>query len=470
MRALDSRYAPTVAKRRPAPATMSQGRRYPAPTAYTGGWSPAAEPAQDEMDGMSGKIKAGLAVIAVVFGGLGTWSVLASLSGAIIAPGFIQVEGSRKAIQHLEGGIVNQILVRDGQQVRQGDLLIRLQDKAVGANLRLVQGQVAELATKRARLLAQRDGAAELNLPRNVAASSEIVDGQKALLDAKRRNREMEVSLLRQQQQQLRTQITGMKEQDASKERQIAYFEDELKGLRSLFEKGLTPKNRLLTLERSSETARGERAVLMGNIAANEMKINELELQILRLDSTSQEKVADELRAVEAELNAVSEKLVTNQDQAERIEIRSPRNGRIFQLAVHTPGAVIKPGETIMEIVPDDDTLIVAAQVSPGDVDKVLPDATANLRLSAFNQRTTPEIEGKVTRVSPDLVTDQRTGASFYEATISIPAEQIKRLEGLTLKPGMPAEAMILTGDRSPLSYLLKPLTDGLTRAAKESD
>jgi HlyD family type I secretion membrane fusion protein len=470
MRALEPHHAPTIAKRQPAQLVLDN----PIDPDHHG--TPIRPPVADDTDGMGRKITAGIIVIAVVFGGLGLWSVTASLSGAIIAPGFIQVEGSRKAIQHLEGGIVKEILVKDGQQVKQGALLIRLHDKTVGANLRLVQGQVDELVAKRARLLAQQDGAADLSLPQNLAVNAtngslaEIVGGQKALLDAKRKNREMEINLLRQQQLQLRTQIVGMKEQDASKERQLAFFEDELKGLRSLFERGLTSKNRLMTQERSAETVRGERAVLTGNIAANEMKINELELQILRLDSTSQEKVAEELRGVEAELNVVSEKLVTNQDQAERIEIRSPRNGRVLKLAVHTPGAVIKPGETIMEVVPDDDTLVVGAQVSPADIDKVLPDAPARLRLSAFNQRTTPELDGKVTRVSADLVTDQRTGANFYEVTISIPPEQIQHLEGLTLKPGMPAESMILTGDRSPLSYLLKPLTDSLSRAAKESD
>jgi HlyD family secretion protein len=174
------------------------------------------------------------------------------------------------------------------------------------------------------------------------------------------------------------------------------------------------------------------------------------------------------LRSVEAELNANSERLVTSQDQADRTEIRSPRNGRVYKLAIHTPGAVVKPGEVVMEIVPEDDTLVIAAQVNPQDVDKIQAGQNATVRLSAFNQRTTPQLDGQVSVISPDMITDPVTGRAFYQATISIPPDQIQRLAGLTLKPGMPAETMIKTGDRSPLSYLLKPVTDSFARAMKE--
>jgi HlyD family type I secretion membrane fusion protein len=434
----------------------------------------AAAEAPDDRDGMDGKIYAGVIAIVLVFGGLGTWSALASLDGAIVAAGQVQVESSRKAVQHLEGGIVKEILVRDGDRVKQGDLLARLADKATGANLRLVQGQVAELAVRRARLIAEREGKEELEIPQDVqmakgdAGLAGIVEGQRSLLAAKRESARNEINLIRQQQEQLRTQIKGMKEQDASKARQIQFFEDELAGLRALFAKGLAPKGKLLTLERAAETNRGEQAALAGSIAAAEMKINELELQILRLDTTTQEKVAEELRTVEAEMNANSERLVSSQDQAERTEIRSPRNGRVYKLAVHAPGAVIKPGEVVMEIVPEDDTLVIAAQINPQDVDKVQTGQNARVRLSAFNQRTTPELTGQVSVISADMLTDPATGRPFYQATISIAPKEMERLAGLTLKPGMPAETMISTGDRSPLSYFLKPLTDGFSRAMRE--
>jgi HlyD family secretion protein len=337
-----------------------------------------------------------------------------------------------------------------------------------------VQGQVAELAIRRARLLAEREDKADLTIPGNVRIGKDegelgqIVEGQRALLNAKRENKKTEISLLRQQQEQLRTQIAGMKEQNNSKARQIQFFEEELKGVRALHDKGLAPKSKLLTLERAAETNRGEQAALTGSIASSEMKINELELQILRLDSTSKEKVAEELRAVEAEMNASSERLVTSQDQAERTEVRSPRAGRVYKLAVHAPGAVIKPGETVMEIVPDDDALVVAAQVNPQDVDKIQAGQAARVRLSAFNQRTTPELNGTVSNISADLITDQATGRPFYLAMVSIPPDQMQRLSGLVLKPGMPAETLIQTGSRSPLSYFLKPISDSFSRALNE--
>lgn len=437
----------------------------------------AGEPAakeHDDFDGMGRKIYAGVIAIVLVFGGLGTWSAMASLEGAIVAPGQVQVESSRKAVQHLEGGIIREILVRDGDQVKQGDLLVRLADKAVGANLRLVQGQVAELAVRRARLIAEREGKEQMEIPPNVQMAkgneelAAIVQGQRNLLAAKRESMRNEINLLRQQQDQLRTQIKGMKEQDASKARQIQFFEDELTGLRTLFAKGLAPKSKLMTLERAAETNRGEQAALAGSIASSEMKINELELQILRLDTAAQEKVAEELRTVEAEMNANSERLVTSQDQAERTEIRSPRNGRVYKLAVHAPGAVIKPGDVVMEIVPEDDTLIIAAQVNPQDVDKVQAGQSARVRLSAFNQRTTPELSAQVSVISPDMITDPATGRNFYQATVSIAPKELERLAGLTLKPGMPAETLISTGDRSPLSYFLKPVTDSFARALTE--
>jgi len=421
-----------------------------------------------EQDGMGRKIAIGGIVIVAIFGGLGTWSATASLDGAIVAPGQIQVETSRKAVQHLEGGIVKEIRVRDGDRVTEGQLLIRLWDKSTGANLRLVQGQVAELVARRDRLLAEREGGDRISTSGGPNAASEIVEGQKALLAAKRENRRMEIGLLRQQQEQLRTQIAGMKEQSASKERQFSLFEDELSGLRILFEKGLTPKGKLLSLERAAETNRGERAVLTGNIASSEMKITELELQILRLGATSQEKVAEELRTVEAEINELSERLVSSRDQVERTDVVSPRAGRVYKLAVHAPGAVIKGGDVIMEIVPEDDTLVVGAQIAPRDIDKVQAGASAKVRLSAFNQRTTPEIDGEITQVSPDMITEPQTGRGFYLATIAIPPKQIERLAGVTLKPGMPAESIIRTGSRTPLSYLLKPFNDSITRTMRE--
>ena len=424
-------------------------------------------------DGMQGRIKAGFAVIALVFGGMGVWSATATLDGAVLATGVVQVEAARKKVQHLEGGIVKEVRVRDGDAVAEGDLLIRLDDTSSGANLRLLQGQSAELAVRRYRLLAERDGAAEFVLPQLAAVRSDralndIVSGQRALFEARRASRLLEVDLLRQQQIQLKSQIEGLQKQEASKVKQIQFFDDELEGLRTLFKQGLTPKSRLLALEREAERGRGEMAGLAAGMSGAETKLQELELAILKINQSSHEKITEELRTVEAELNTFSERLVSVEDQTQRTEIRAPRRGRVLNLAVHNAGSVIKPGETIMEIVPEDDTLVIGARVAPQDIDKVAPRASAIVRLSAFNQRTTPELFGEVQRVSADLVSDAANGPAAYLAIIDIPPREAERLQGLVLVPGMPAEVFISTGARTPLGYLLKPLIDSFTRALRE--
>jgi HlyD family secretion protein len=430
--------------------------------------------ANGDEDGMQIRIKVGFSVIALIFGGMGVWSVTATLDGAVVAAGVVQVEAARKKVQHLEGGIVKEVRVRDGDAVAEGDVLIRLDDTSSGANLRLLQGQSAELAVRRYRLLAERDGAGELALPQVAAVRSdrslnEIVSGQRALFEARRASRLLEIDLLRQQQMQLKSQIDGLQKQEASKVKQIKFFDDELEGLRTLFSQGLTPKSRLLALEREAERGRGDMAGLSAGMSGAETKVQEIELAILRINQTFHEKVTEELRTVEAELNTFSERLVSVEDQTQRTEIRAPRRGRVLNLAVHNAGSVIKPGETIMEIVPEDDTLVIGARIAPHDVDKVVPRAPAMVRLSAFNQRTTPELVGEVQRVSADLVADAAGGPAAYQAIIEVSPREAERLQGLVLAPGMPAEVFIRTGARTPLGYLLKPLTDTFTRAWREN-
>ena len=374
-------------------------------------WLLTGPSANSDEDGMRARIKLGIWVIALIFGGMGLWSVTFTIDGAVVATGVVQVEAARKKVQHLEGGIVKEVRVRDGDAVAEGDVLIRLDDTSTGANLRLVQGQSAELAVRRYRLLAERDGAAEFTLPEAAAARSDrafvdIVSGQRALFDARRSSRVLEVDLLRKQQLQLRAQIDGFQKQEESKVKQINFFDDELEGLRTLFTQGLTPKSRLLGLEREAERGRGEMAALAAGISGAETKLQEIELAIHKITQTFHEKVTEELRTVEAELNTFSEKLVSVEDQTQRTEIRAPRRGRVLNLAVHNAGSVIRPGETIMEIVPEDDTLVIGARVAPQDIDKVAARAPAIVRFSAFNQRTTPELFGEVQRVSADLVSD----------------------------------------------------------------
>lgn len=429
--------------------------------------------ANSDEDGMRARIKVGFSVIALVFGGMGVWSVTATLDGAVVAAGVVQVEAARKKVQHLEGGIVKEVRVRDGDAVAEGDVLIRLDDTSAGANLRLLQGQSAELAVRRYRLLAEKDESVEFSLPQLAAVRSDralvdIVSGQRALFEARRTSRLLEIDLLRQQQVQLKSQIEGLQKQEASKVKQINFFDDELEGLRTLFSQGLTPKSRLLALEREAERGRGEMAALAASMSGAETKVQEIELSILNINQSFREKVTEELRTVEAELNTFSERLVSVEDQTQRTEIRAPRRGRVLNLAVHNAGSVIKPGETIMEIVPEDDTLVIGARIAPQDIDKVAPRAPAIVRLSAFNQRTTPELFGEVQRVSADLISDATSGQAAYQAIIEVSPRETERLQGLVLGPGMPAEVFIRTGARTPLGYLFKPLTDTFKRALRE--
>jgi multidrug efflux pump subunit AcrA (membrane-fusion protein) len=280
-------------------------------------------------DGLQKRIKVGFGVIALVFGVMGMWSVTATLDGAVVATGTVQVEAARKKVQHLEGGIVKEVRVREGDAVAEGDVLIRLDDTAVGANLHLVKGQSAELAIRRYRLLAERDGADEFVLPQAIAIRTndrglaDIIAGQRTLFDARRVSRLLEIDLLRQQEAQLKAQIEGLQKQEESKTKQIAFYEDELQGLRMMLSKGLTPKGRLLALERDAERGRGEMAALAASIAGAETKLKEIELGIARLTQTFQEKVAEELRTVEAELNTFMERHVGVEDQTQRTEIRA---------------------------------------------------------------------------------------------------------------------------------------------------
>ncbi len=391
----------------------------------------------------------------------------------LCSTGVVQVEAARKKVQHLEGGIVKEVRVRDGDAVAEGDVLIRLDDTSSGANLRLLQGQSAELAVRRYRLLAERDGAAEFNLAGGAAVRAPTGPlSTSSPASARCSTRGAPAGCWRSTCFASSRRNCGRRSTDSGSRRnrrssRSASSTTSCEGLRTLFAEGLTPKSRLLALEREAERGRGEMAALAAGISGAETKLQEIELAILKITQTFHEKVAEELRTVEAELNTFSEKLVSVEDQTQRTEIRAPRRGRVLNLAVHNAGSVIKAGETIMEIVPEDDTLVIGARVAPQDIDKVAARAPAIVRLSAFNQRTTPELSGEVQRVSADLVADAG-GQASYQAIIEIPPGEAERLQGLVLVPGMPAEVFIRTGARTPLGYLLKPLTDTFSRALRE--
>ncbi len=427
----------------------------------------------DGRDGIRRYLTLGIVVIVCLVGGLGSWAALASLHGAVIAFGSIVVEGSSKRVQHPEGGVVSQILVRDGDHVVAGELVARLDDTVIAANLMIVEQQLIELTARRARLEAERDGRADLEVlpalsPGNEGAVARAFAGEQTLLRTRRAGRAGQIAQLRERIAQLKEESQGLAAQIGAKDQELTLIESELRDLAGLYEKKLVPATRLTALRREKARLEGERGQLQANLASTRGRVSEIKLQIIQIDQDMQTEVIEELREVEAKLAELRERKVAALDRQTRVDIRAPRDGVVHQLAVHTVGGVIGPAETIMMIVPDDETLVVEARVAPTDVDQVSPGQQAVLQLSAFNRRTTPEITGAVAHVSPDLTQDQSTGELYYVARIELSAEERERLGDLMLIPGMPVEAFIRTEERTPLSYIIQPLRDHVDRALRE--
>lgn len=418
-------------------------------------------------------ILAGLAIVTVMFGGFGTWAALAPLDSAVVAPGTVAVYSNRKTVQHLEGGIVAEIFVRDGDRVAAGDLLVRLDATRADASLALIEGRLDELQAEAARLAAERDGRDAIAFPPDLQARAHepklapILAGQRALFAARRQSKAGEIAILKRRIARSNDEIGGLEAQRQSRARQIAILDDELRGLRSLFEKGFAPRTRILALERNREALNGERGELTAAIARAGSDIAESELQIVQLESRFREQVLEDLRQVSAEIHELAERRIAAADERRRTDIVAPRAGIVVGLDVFTQGGVITPGQPILHIVPDNDEHIVEAQLRPEDIDRVIAGQPATVRFPAFNARTTPTLEGSVLTVSADRLIDKLTGAPYYQAKIRIPEAELARLNGQALVSGMPAETFIAAGPRTALNYLLKPFLDALTRATK---
>lgn len=417
----------------------------------------------------------GLAISFLLFGTIGGWASVAQLAGAVIAPGLLVVESNVKRVQHPTGGVIGELNVREGDVVRAGDVLARLDATIATASLQLVSKQLDQAAGRVARLAAERDGLSEISFPPELAAravaerdAAAVIDGEKRLFAARRVAMEGQKAQLRERIEQALREIEGLDAQQAAKAREIALIEDELAGVLALFERNLVQINRLKLLQREAARLGGERGQIVAAIAQARGRIAETELQIIQLDQNRQTEVMQELRDYETRIGEYVERRTTAQDQLRRIDIRAPQDGTVHQLDVHTVGGVVGGGQVMMLIVPRSDELIIEARVSPSDIDQVVAGQTTVARFSAFNQRTTPELAGTVTSVAPDLLTVEATGETFYKVRIHIAREELARLRDLKLVPGMPVEVHIRTGSRSALSYMMKPLTDQLARAFRE--
>jgi len=419
-------------------------------------------------------IIAGAVVVLVLTCGVGVWATTTQISGALIAPGTVVVESNVKKVQHPTGGVVGELLVRDGDRVKAGNLLIRLDDTVTRANLAIVTKTLTELYARKARLAAERDRTEAIKFPDDITRQAdvpeiaEVLSAESKLFDLRRSARAGQKSQLQERINQANEEIVGFSAQKEAKEKEVAFITRELTGVRDLFQKNLVPITRLSSLEREATRLGGERGQLIASTAQLKGKIAELQLQIIQVDQDLSSEVAKEMREIDAKIGEFVERKVSALDQLKRTDIRSPQDGTVFQSSVHTVGGVIPAGEPVMLIVPEADKLMVEAKVSPQDIDKVQFGQSAALRFSAFNMRTTPEIFGSVSQISADITTDQRTNQSYYTIRIAMPSDQIARLGDVKIVPGMPVEAFVKTGDRTVMSYLMKPLADQMNRAFRE--
>lgn len=417
---------------------------------------------------------AGAAATVLLVAGVGGWAATGRLAGAVIAPGQLVVDSNVKKVQHPSGGVVGELNVRDGARVAAGDVLIRLDDTQTRASLGIAVHSLDELAARKARDVAERDGADTVAFPSELLARlddpqvARAVEGERRLFEIRSAARAGQKAQLRERIAQLQEEIKGVGLQQEARGQELDWIRRELKGVRELWDKNLIPYARVTTLEREQARIAGERGQLLASIAQSRGKIGGLELQILQIDQDMRAETAKDLAEIRAREAELLEKKVAAEDQLRRIDIRAPQDGVVHQLAVHTVGGVVAQGEPIMLIVPQTEALVVEARLQPQDIDQVRIGQAANLRFSAFSQRTTPELAGTVRTVSADVTQDQKTGAYYYTMRIAVAEAELARLDGLRLVAGMPVEAFVQTGERTTLSYLLKPLADQLARAMRE--
>ena len=412
-------------------------------------------------------------VILVVF--FGAWSLGTKISGAIIASGIIEVEANRQVVEHPEGGVVSEILVTDGASVKAGDPLVHLDSELLQSELQIIEAQYFELLARRARLEAEREGAEEIKLSDELQAAikeqanlTDLVDGQTRLLNARLENTRSELEQHDTQILQLERQINGSKAQLIALQKQAGLIERERADSQTLLDKGLSQASRTLSLEREAARLEGSVAELDARASQLAAQIAEIEITKLRLTSQRQEQAITELRDIEPRILELAERRLSLSTRLNRLTLRAPMNGVIYGSTIFTNNSVISGAEPVMYIVPQSQPLVIKARVESIHIDQIFKGQKASLRFPSFDQRLTPEIFGKVLDVSADVFTDEATGAQFYQATLEPDETELVKFGGQVLLPGMPVEAYIATGERSPMSYLVKPLSDYFVKAFRE--
>jgi HlyD family type I secretion membrane fusion protein len=419
-------------------------------------------------------VTGGLAIVVLV-GGFGTWAMESEITGAIIAHGRIEVDQNRQIVQHLDGGVVSEILVKEGDTVTEGQMLVRLDAEQLQSELAVVEGQLFEVLARRARFEAERDNATALVFDPLLTDSANpiapgLMDGQVRLFEARIDSETQEKSQLARRREQIGNQIDGIDAQQVALGTQLDLISEELVNQQSLLDRGLAQASNVLALERQQASLSGQSGELTASRAEAEGRQTELDIEILRIDTTRREDANTRLRDLqfnEIELGEKRRALIT---RLERLDIRAPVSGIVYGMAVFAPRSVIRPAEPVLYIVPQDRPLVIATQVQPSNIDSVFVGQAVALRFSAFDQRQTPELFGKVVQVSADAFTDQGSQVSYYRAEIQLNDGEMARLDpNLHLIPGMPVEAFISTTSRSPMAYLLKPLADYFVKAFRET-
>ncbi|WP_407180117.1 HlyD family type I secretion periplasmic adaptor subunit [Bradyrhizobium sp. STM 3562] len=421
-------------------------------------------------------IVVGMIMFGCVTFGIGGWAATSQLSGAVIGQGVVVVDSSVKKVQHPTGGIVGELRVREGDRVNAGDILIRLDETQTLANATIVTKSLDELLARQARLETERDGADHVTFPKallertkdNNSDAGRAIAAETKLFDLRQQARGGQKAQLKERSAQLQDEIKGYLGQLDAKQKEVDLIHQELEGVRSLWQKNLVPISRLTALERDAARLEGERSQLSGMIAQAKGKIAEIELQVIQIDQDLRTEVGKDLIETRSKLSELAERKTAAVDQLNRIDIRAPQSGRVHELSVHTVGGVIAPGEQIMLIVPDADALAVEVKIAPRDIDQVYVGQVATMRFAAFDQKTTPEVEGEISVVSADITQDQKTGTSYYTARVLLKPDELAKLGSSKLVPGMPVDVFIKTRGRTALSYLVKPLRDQAERAFKE--
>ena len=417
----------------------------------------------------------GVLTIGVLVGGFGAWAVQSQITGAIIAFGRIEVDQNRQVVQHLDGGVVSEILVKEGDTVIEGQMLVRLDAEQLQSELAVVEGQLFEVLARRARFEAERDNANVLVFDPLLTGTGNpiapgLMEGQQRLFDARIESEMQEKEQLARRREQIGNQIDGIDAQQVAVGTQLDLITEELVNQQSLLDRGLAQASAVLALQRQQASLSGQSGELTASRAEAEGRQTELDIEILRIDSTRREEANTRLRDLqfnEIELGEKRRALIT---RLERLDIRAPVSGIVYGMAVFTPRSVIRAAEPVLYLVPQDRPLVIATQVQPSNIDSVFVGQDVAIRFSAFDQRQTPELFGTVVQVSADAFTDQGSQVSYYRAEIKLNDGEMARLDpNLHLIPGMPVEAFISTDARSPMAYLLKPLSDYFTKAFRES-